>query len=54
MLPRLVSLGILVGVAMLDILVFLVNLVSLGLHVVIVSRSSLVSLICLGLGLGPA
>ena len=54
MLPGIPPLGILVGIVVLDILVFLVNLVSLCLHVVIVRRSGLVSLICLGLGLGSA
>ena len=52
--PRLVDLGSLVGTAILDILVFLANLVSLGIHVVIVIRSILIRLICLGLGLVAA
>ena len=50
--PRLVSLGALVSIAIPDVVVFLSNLVSPGRHVAIVSRSSLVSLICLGLELG--
>ena len=52
--PRLCALGILVGTAILAILFFLVNLGCLGLHVVIVTRPRLISLICLRLGLGAA
>ena len=49
--PRLVTLGGLVGLDILDILVFLANLVSLGLQAVLATRSGLISLICLGLWL---
>ena len=50
--PRLVTQGALVSIVILDILSPLVNLVSLGIHFIIVSRSIQVSLICLGLCLG--
>ena len=53
-LPRLVTLCSLVGMAILAILAFPGNLVSLSLQVVIATRPSLVSRICLGLGLGTA
>ena len=52
--PKLVTLGIIVGIAILPILVCLVDLVSPSLHVVIVKRTGLISLICLGLRLGAA
>ena len=46
--------GILVSIAILDLVVFLFMLVTPGAHGIIVSRSEIVSLICLGLGLGAA
>ena len=52
MLSSLPPLGILVGILALYILAFPANLASLGLHVIIVSRPILVSIIFLGLGLG--
>ena len=52
--PRLPTLGNIVGISILFILVFLCNPVSQSLHVVIATRSILISLICLGLGLVAA
>ena len=49
--PKLATPGVMAGVAILPILVRLDDLVSPSLHVVIVKRTSLISLICLGLRL---
>ena len=52
--PRLVNLGFLLGMAIRAVLSLLVNLLGLCVQVVIVTQSGLISLICLGQGLGPA
>ena len=53
-LPRQFSIGSLVNIGKLGLLVCLANLVSLGIHVIIVGRADIVSFICGGLGLGAA